>query len=280
MRVIEAAGLARHVESLCLEISTTLPADVAGALASYRGRERSDSGRGVIDLVLENARVASELGVPLCQDTGVFTVYLTLAQGDVVEGDFSGEASRAVARATERGSLRPSLVSDPLGSRVNTGDNTPPLVEFELAQSGQSTLGVMAKGGGSEMASRLEMLPPGAGWDGALEFIVRTVEALGARACPPLVLGVGIGGSFDRAPALARKALMAPLDEGAGDPAVRGREAELVERVNALGIGPGGHGGTVTCFGARVVEAPCHMANLPVALSVSCHALRRKSMPI
>ncbi len=280
MRVIEAADLADRIEELCLEVSTALPADVTDALSRFRAREESESGRRVIDLILENARAATELGVPLCQDTGFFTVYLTLAPGDAISGDLEGEAAGAVARATERGRLRPSVVRDPVGARVNTGNNTPPLVEMELSRAQESTLGVMAKGGGSEMASRLAMLAPGAGWGGALEFIVGMVEELGARACPPLVLGVGMGGSFDSVTRLAKKALMRPLDEQTADPAVRAREEELVSEVNRLGIGPGGHGGTVTCFGARITEAPCHMAILPVALSVSCHALRRKTVPI
>lgn len=280
MRVIEASRLAGEVEALCLEVSTAFPADAAEALIRYRALEESDAGRSLIDLILQNAAAAAELGVPLCQDTGIFTIYLTLAAGTALAGDVVREAGDAVARATVRGALRPSVVADPIGGRVNTGDNTPPLVEVEFSQGEESTLGVMAKGGGSETASRLAMMPPGAGWNGALEFIVGTVEALGAGACPPLVLGVGIGGSFDRAPKLAKKALMIPLDVEAPDPASRDREAELIERVNRLGIGPGGHGGSVTCFGARIIEAPCHMANLPVALSVNCHALRRKTIPI
>jgi fumarate hydratase subunit alpha len=280
MRVIEASRLGQDIEALCLEVSTVLPADAAEAIARYRGIEESPAGRSAMDLILENARVASELGVPLCQDTGIFTIYLTLAPPTSIEGDLEREAGKAVARATAIGSLRPSVVADPLGRRVNTGNNCPPLVEVEVVSGEQSTLGVLAKGGGTEMASRLAMMPPGAGWAGALEFIVRVVESFGARACPPLLLGVGVGGSFDRAPKLAKKALMTPLDVETSDPATRAREAELVERVNRLGIGPGGVGGTVTCFGARIAEAPCHMANLPVALSLNCHSLRRKTVPI
>jgi tartrate/fumarate subfamily iron-sulfur-dependent hydro-lyase alpha chain len=280
MRVIEASRLAQDIEDLCLEVSSVLPRDVVEALARCKGLEESPAGRSVIDLILENAHVAADLGVPLCQDTGIFTVYLTLAPGTAVEGDLAREAGRAVARATERGSLRPSVVSDPVGRRANTRDNSPPLVEVEWASGGRSALGVLAKGGGSEMASRLAMMPPAAGWAGALEFIVGVVEQYGARACPPLVLGVGIGGSFDRAPKLAKKALMIPLDVETGDPGVRAREEELLERVNDLGIGPGSVGGRVTCIGARIIEVPCHMANLPVAVSVNCHALRRKTIPI
>lgn len=280
MRVLEASQIARKVEDLCIDVSVSLPNDAIDALTRFKSIEESPAGLSVIDLILKNARVAEDLGVPLCQDTGVFTIYLTVGSGTALEGDLVGEASGAVARATARCSLRPSIVSDPVGGRANTGDNSPPLVEVEVASGEETSLGVMAKGGGSEMASRLAMMPPGAGWPGVLEFIVGVVESYGARSCPPLVLGVGIGGSFDRAPRLAKKALMTPLDEETDDPAVRAREAEVVESVNRLGIGPGAVGGRVTCIGARIIEAPCHMANLPVAVSVNCHSLRRKTIAI
>lgn len=280
MKAIEASGLARDIERLCLEVSTHLAPDAVQALSELRSVEQSPEGRSAIDLILENARVAAEIGVPLCQDTGIFTIYLDLAPGTAILGDLAHEASLAVARATEKGALRPSVVSDPLGARLNTGDNAPPLIEVSASPDDESTLGVIAKGGGSEMASRLAMMPPGAGWEGALDFVVGVVDLLGPRACPPLVLGVGVGGGFERAAKLAKKALMTPLDVEAADPEVRAREAQLVERVNMLGIGPGAVGGTVTCFGARILEAPCHMATLPVAVSVNCHALRRKTMQI
>ncbi|MBU4386565.1 MAG: fumarate hydratase [Actinobacteria bacterium] len=280
MRVLSTRRLGRLVESLCEEVSTELPADVVEALSRYRRSEESPTGRNVIDMILENAGEARRLGVPLCQDTGVFTVYLTLGAGTALDGDFAGEASAALARATERGSLRPSVVRDPTGGRENTCDNTPPLLEVSVSRGDETTLGVLAKGGGCEMASRVAMLPPGAGWPGVLDFILEVVERRGAGACPPLVLGVGIGGSFDAAPKLAKRALLAPLDEPNPDPEASRREEELVGAVNRLGIGPGALGGTVTCIGARILEAPCHMATLPVALCVNCHSLRRKVITI
>jgi len=280
MRVLSARRLGHMVESLCEEVSSQLPPDVMEALSLYRGSEESPNGRNVIDMILENADEARRLGVPLCQDTGVFTVYLTLGTGTAVDGDFAAEASAGLARATERCSLRPSVVADPVRGRKNTGDNTPPLLEVRVSGGEETTLGVLAKGGGCEMASGMVMLPPGAGWQGVLEFILEAVEEKGAGACPPLVLGVGIGGSFDVAPKLAKRALLVPLDDKNPDPVVSGREEELVEAVNRLGIGPGALGGTVTCIGARILEAPCHMATLPVALSVNCHSLRRKVITI
>lgn len=277
MRTIEAARLGEVIEGLVLDITTGLPEDVAGALDDARSRERSPAGRRALDMILENAARAREDGVPICQDTGVFTVYLTLGEGTAVEGDFNAEASAAVARATAMGALRSSVVAEPLDARVNTGDNTPPLLEVEISSGSETTVAVLAKGGGSEMASRAAMLPPGAGWPGVLEFVLGVVAEVGAQSCPPLVLGVGTGGGFDRAPALAKRALLIPLDRENPDGRTAAREAELVREVNALGIGPGALGGTVTCVGVRIAQAPCHIANLPVAVSVNCHALRRKT---
>ena len=280
MRVIEASRLGEAIESLCLDIAATLPGDVLMALEQSRERERSEQGRSVLDMIIDNALVASVEGVPLCQDTGIFTVYVTLGSDTAIEGDLEAEASAAVARATERGRLRASVVADPLDERGNTGDNTPAFVELEMSAGPATTLGVIAKGGGSEMASRAAMLLPGSGWEGAREFVLETVAEVGARSCPPLVLGLGVGGTFDRAATMARRALMAPLDLPNPDERIASRERDLVAEVNRLGIGPGALGGTTTCIGARIIEAPCHMASLPVALSVNCHSLRRKTMEI
>ncbi|MHB8895363.1 MAG: fumarate hydratase [Candidatus Geothermincolia bacterium] len=280
MRALDAARIGEAVESLCLEISTTLPDDVLGALESFKEAERSEYARKVLDLIATNAEVARGVGVPLCQDTGAFTIYLTLGRDTCVRGDLEAEASAAVARATRAGSLRASVVEHPLDERANTGDNTPALIEVEVSSGEKTTLGVLAKGGGSEMASRAAMLPPAAGWEGVMDFVLSVVSELGARACPPLVLGLGVGGSFDRAPAMAKRALMIPLDEAAPDERTAGRESELVRAVNSLGIGPGAVGGTTTCIGVRLLEAPCHMTGLPVALSVNCHALRRRQIEI
>lgn len=280
MRGIPASVIGEQVESLCLEVSTRLPEDVVHALEHALEMEESHLGRSALEQMLKNARVASELSVPLCQDTGIFTVYLSLGRDTCIEGDVEAEVVDAVARATRKGALRASIVSDPLDSRVNTKDNTPPIIEMEAGSSEETTVGVIAKGGGSEMASRMTMLPPGAGWPGVLEWVVEVVSEVGARSCPPLVLGLGVGGSFDRAPALAMKALLIPLNVENPNAATAQRERELAEAVNRLGMGPAGVGGLVTCIGARIAEAPSHIANLPVALSMSCHALRRKVVQI
>jgi fumarate hydratase subunit alpha len=280
MRVIEASKLGEAIESLCLDVAANLPGDVLGALEQSREHERSEQGRSVLDMIIDNALIASTEGVPLCQDTGVFTVYVTLGSDTAVGGDLQAEASAAVARATVRGRLRASVVDEPLDARRNTGDNTPAFVEVEVSTGEVSTVGVIAKGGGSEMASRAAMLLPGSGWEGVREFVLEVVAEVGARSCPPLVLGLGVGGTFDRAAAMARRALMAPLDRVNPDERTALRERDLVSEVNRLGIGPGALGGTTTCIGARIIEAPCHMASLPVALSVNCHSLRRNTIEI
>lgn len=280
MRTVEASRLGDLIEELCLDISTDLPPDVLSALERARAEERSDSGRRVIDMLLENARHAREVTVPLCQDTGGFSVFLDLALDTAVAGDIRAEAAGGVARATRRGGLRASVVAGPIDERRNTGDNTPPLLEIEASGEEESRLSVMAKGGGCEMASRLAMLPPGAGWEGVLEFALAVAGEVGARSCPPLVLGVGVGGSFNRAPLLAKKALLSPLDRENPDPTSAERELELTRAVNLLGIGPGALGGSVTCMGTRMLSEPCHMATLPVAVSVNCHSLRRKTITL
>lgn len=280
MRVLEANRLGPVIEELVLDVSSNLPDDVVSALEASLGRERSDRGKVVTRMILENARHAADLHVPVCQDTGAFTIFLDLAGDTAVKGDLVKEASAAVARATARGFLRPSMVEDPAGDRRNTGDNTPATVEVTVGRGGETRLAVMAKGGGCQMASSLAMLPPGAGWAGVTEHVTGVVERYGAGSCPPLVLGLGIGGGFDTACGLAARALLRPLDEQNPSASAAEREERLRREVNRLGIGPGGLGGTTTCLGVRIEEAPCHIATLPVALSISCHALRRKAVAV
>lgn len=280
MRAIEAAEIGRLVESLCLRVSCELPRDVEKALVDALPQEHSPEGREALEILLKNAKVAREEGLPVCQDTGVFCVFLSLAPGDWIDGDLRAQVDAGVARATTDGHLRSSVVSDPAGRRVNTGDNTPALISIEQACGGGSRLSVLSRGGGSENASRVVMLQPGEGWAGVVAFIAGVAGEVAARSCPPLILGVGVGGSFDRAPVLAKKALLVPLDERNRDPEAEAAEKEILQAANATGVGPGALGGTVTCVGVRILKEPCHVANLPVAVSVSCHALRRATITL
>jgi fumarate hydratase subunit alpha len=276
MRVLEASRIGKAIESLCLEISRDLPPDVIAALENARPAERSQAALSVLDLIIENARIARETGVPLCQDTGIFTLFLDVGKDTGVEGDLAAEASAAVAAATRKGALRASVVRHPVDERENTGDNTPAFIDVSIGAAEKTRLAVLAKGGGSEMASRAAMLTPGAGWEGVKDFVLKAVSETGARSCPPLILGIGIGGTFDSVTSLAKKALLVPLDTPAADARTEAREREMLSSVNGLGIGPGALGGTTTSIGVKILEAPCHMASLPVALSVCCHSLRRR----
>lgn len=280
MKSLDAAAFGSLVEQLCLEVSHTLPLDVSKALEDARGKEKSPLGREVIEMILENASEAERLGVPLCQDTGSFAIYLGVGDDVCVTNEILPKAGEAVSRATERGHLRASIVSPPVEGRVNTKNNNPPALYVELLPGEKSFLAVLAKGGGSEMSSRATMLPPGAGWIGIRKFAVGVVDELGPYSCPPLVVGIGIGGGFDRAPFLAKKALLLPLDEPNPDGELSKQERKITEEINTLGIGPAAFGGTITCLGTKIMQAPCHMATLPIAVCLSCHSLRRKIVEI
>lgn len=280
MRVLEASMLGAAVRELCLEVSTGLSPDVLSALEAARALEESPQAARAIDLIVENARVATADGVPLCQDTGAFNVFLDLGRDTCVEGNLQSACSAAVADATAKGRLRASVVSRPADERLNTGDNTPAFLDVSFSSGDETRLGVMAKGGGSEMASRAGMLAPGAGWEGIMDFACEVVDRKGAGSCPPLVLGLGIGGTFATVAGLAARALLRGLDEPAEDESAGRRQRELTDAVNRLGIGPGALGGRTTCLGTRIASAPCHMASLPVALCVCCHSLRRKVITV
>ncbi len=293
MRKLRASFVAEIVYSLCLDISFRLPDDVRRCVKNALNIEESERGRSVLRLILENASLAGEKGVPICQDTGIFSVMLFIGRDTCIFGDLQSEISQAVRCATADGALRASIVIDPLGERRNTGDNTPSsVICLNHAMEG-TYLGVMAKGGGSEMASAVRVLPPSSGMEGVIDFIRDVVIEKGPSACPPLFLGIGVGGSFDESARLAKMALMLPFDRDEAPPpffldalgaerneSSRQREREILKAVNLTGIGPGGFGGSVTCLGVRVLEAPCHIANLPVALCLNCHALRRKIVQI
>lgn len=292
MREIRASYVAEIVYSLCLDISFRLPDDVRRCIENALDIEESWRGRSVINLILENASLAGEKGVPICQDTGMFTVVLFIGRDAYISGDLRSDITQAVRRATLDGALRASVVADPLGERKNTNDNTPPSIMCLTHGLEGTYVGVMAKGGGSEMASAGKMLLPSSGMEEVIDYVVNLVIEKGPSACPPLFLGIGVGGSFDESTRIAKLALMMPFDrddapafilDAAGaerNEVSRLREKRIHEAVNMTGIGPGGFGGSVTCLGVRVLEAPCHIANLPVAICLNCHALRRKIVQI
>lgn len=274
--MITKSQVADAVFAAIPRLARVLPPDVAAALAAAREVEDGPRGRFVLDQLMENARIAAEDQVPLCQDTGTVWVSLEVGPGVLVPGDVFSGVDEAVGRAYTEALLRKSVVRDAIFDRTNTGDNTPAFCDVHLVdEPGAARLHVMLKGGGSDNASRVVMLAPGAGKRGVVEELVRCVREKGANACPPLVVGVGIGSTFDKVAALAKRALMRPVDEPADDPSVRALEEELLETVNATGIGPGGLGGRTTALAVRVNTAPCHIAALPLAINMGCSAMRR-----
>lgn len=276
MRTVTAAAITETVARLCVEANTRLPADVEAALAAARETEDWPSACEGLDLLQQNLAVAAKRQLPICQDTGMACVFVRLGGGVRIDGDLTAAVNEGVRQGYEQGCLRKSIVADPL-RRVNTGDNTPALLTLEWTAGETLEITVAPKGAGSENMSRLAMLKPADGEAGVRRFVLETVRTAGANPCPPVIVGVGIGGSFDKAALLAKKALLRPLDVPNPDPCYAALEAQLLDEVNTLGIGPQGFGGRTTALGLSIEAAPTHVASLPVAVNMSCHATRRAS---
>jgi len=271
VREIDVADVRDTIERLCLDANYELPDNVVDALAAAREREVSPVGKQTISLLLENADVAQAGRVPMCQDTGTVVVFADIGQDVHLAGGSLREAiDEGVRRAYTSGYLRPSIVERPVGKRVNTRDNTPAVVHLDLVPGDRVAFTLLAKGGGAENMSRMAMLMPADGLSGVLDFVVETVEIAGPNACPPVIVGVGVGGTFDTVASLAKHGLTRPIGSEHLDPEVREIEAQLLERVNALGIGPHGFGGRVTALAVHVELAPTHIASLPVAVNLQC----------
>ena len=274
MRTISAAQITGTVARLCVQANTRLPGDVSAALKACRRSEPWPLAQETLGLLEDNLSLARERDLPICQDTGMACVFVELGQEVHIDGGFEEAIHQGVRQGYTEGYLRKSIVSDPL-RRVNTEDNTPASITVRIVPGDRCTLTVAPKGFGSENMSRLAMLKPADGVEGVKRFVVDTVRRAGPNPCPPTVLGIGIGGSFDKVAALAKHALLRPLDEKNPDPFYAALEAELLEEINALGIGPQGFGGRTTCLGLAIETAPTHVAGLPVAVNVSCHVTRR-----
>ena len=274
MRTISAAAVTDAVARLCIQANTQLPPDVAAALDRARSQEPWPLARETLDLLWDNLELARRQDLPICQDTGMACVFVELGQEVHIDGDFEQAVHEGVRRGYGEGYLRKSIVGDPL-RRVNTGDNTPAFITLRLVPGDRCAITVAPKGCGSENMSRLGMLRPADGVEGVKRFVVETVQKAGSNPCPPTVLGIGVGGSFDKVAALAKHALLRPLDQPNPDPFYAQLERELLEEINALGVGPQGFGGKTTCLGLAIEAAPTHVAGLPVAVNVSCHVTRR-----
>lgn len=274
MRTIPAAEITKAVARLCIRANTVLPPDVAAALEACRASEPWPLAGETLALLQDNLVQARERDLPICQDTGMACVFVELGQEVHIDGNFEEAVHQGVRRGYGEGYLRKSMVADPL-HRVNTEDNTPASITVRIVPGDKCVLTVAPKGFGSENMSRLGMLKPADGVEGVKKFVVETVRLAGPNPCPPVVLGVGIGGSFDKVAALAKHALLRPLNQKNPDPYYAQLEGELLEEINSLGIGPQGFGGRTTCLGLAVETAPTHVAGLPVAVNVSCHVTRR-----
>lgn len=274
MREIHASAITEAVAELCISTNKHLNKDVYQALGSAMEREPHESAKETLRLLMENAQVARQESMAICQDTGMAVVFLEIGQDVHITGGSIDEAvNLGVRRGYDEGFLRKSVVGDPL-SRKNTGDNTPAVIHTEVVPGEQVKVIVAPKGFGSENMSRVAMLNPSDGVDGVKGFVLDTVRLAGSNPCPPMVLGIGIGGTFEKVTLLAKKALLLPLNVGNTDPYYRQLEGELLNAVNETGIGPQGFGGQTTCLGLHILTYPTHIAGLPVAVNVSCHVTR------
>ncbi len=276
MKNIDAKVIEDTVARLCIEANLRLPPDVINAIESAEKAEPWDGAKRILSLLGDNVRIASEKTLPVCQDTGMACVFVELGQDVHIDGDFEEAVDNGVRRGYGEGYLRKSVVCDPL-RRVNTGDNTPALLTVKLTRGDKMRITVMPKGFGSENMSALKMLKPADGVEGVKNFVLETVEKAGANPCPPIIVGVGIGGSFDKAAYLAKHALLRPVNEPNPDEYYAALESELLDKINALGIGPQGFGGKTTALAVLIEAMPTHVAGLPVAVNISCHATRRAS---
>ena len=277
MREISVTQITDAVERLCIDANTHLPGDVKCAIARCRACEDGIIAQGVLDKIIENYEIADSENVPICQDTGMACVFLEIGQDvHLVGGDLAQAVDEGVRRGYDRGFLRKSVVADPV-RRGNTGDNTPAMLYTEIVPGEQVKITVAPKGFGSENMSAIRMFKPSAGLQGIKDFILETVENAGPNPCPPMVVGVGIGGTFDKAALLAKKALMRPLDVRNPDPYYAQLETEMLEKVNALGIGPQGFGGRTTAIGLNIETMPTHIAGMPCAININCHVTRHKT---
>ena len=276
MRDIDSALITKTIARLCQEANYFLPDEMLQALRQAQKNEKSPLGRDVLGQLLENAELAARAKLPLCQDGGTAVVFMEIGQDVHINGDLARAVDEGVRQGYKEGYLRSSIVQKPFSARLNTGDNTPAVLHVELVPGDRMKIWVLPKGGGSENMSRLAMLEPGAGREGLIDFVLRAVEEAGSNPCPPIIVGVGIGGTSDKTLLLAKKALLRTVGQPSPDPETAGLERELLEKVNALGIGPEGFGGTVTALAVHVETFPTHIAQLPVAVNIQCHANRSK----
>ena len=276
MRQISAQQITCTVAKLCIEANSHLSQDIKDRLDTMQQQETWPQAKEILELIIENHRIADRENVPICQDTGMACVFLKIGQDVHIEGNLTDAVNEGVRRGYGEGYLRKSVVRDPL-DRVNTGDNTPAMLYTELVPGDRIEITVAPKGFGSENMSQVKMLRPSDGVEGVKAFVLKVVEEAGPNPCPPIVIGVGIGGTFDKAAYMAKKALLRNVDIPNEKPLYAELEKELLEKINALGIGPQGLGGKTTALAVNIESCPTHIAGLPVAVNINCHVTRHKT---
>ena len=279
MRTITAQAVIDNVARMCIESNRILPQDVRDRLAACAATEDNPAAQGIFRQLTENYELAEATGLPLCQDTGLAVFFVEVGHDLRVDGMTLRQAiNEGVRKGYDEGFLRKSAC-DPF-SRANTKDNTPAIIHFDLVEGDGLKIAFMAKGGGSENMSRVTMLAPAQGWAGIKKFVIERVAEAGPNPCPPTIVGIGVGGTFDYAPILAKKALLRKLDDTNPDPTLAAMEDELLEALNRLGIGPMGLGGKTTCLGVKIAMSPCHIASLPLAVNIQCHSSRHQEVEL
>lgn len=275
MRKIESQKITDTVKALFLDISFNLPQDVLEGIKEALKKEESTLGKETLQILLENAEISRERKIPLCQDCGFAAVFIKLGNRVEITGDNINEAiAEGVRQAYKEGYLRKSIVYDPVYDRINTKDNTPAAVTVEIVDGENIEIYVLPKGGGSENMSALRMLKPAQGENGVVDFVVETVKNAGSNPCPPVIVGVGIGGTSDKTMLLAKKALLRPLGQGNAEEKFANMESKILDKINNLGIGPQGFGGKITALAVHIETYPCHIASFPVGVNIQCHSAR------
>lgn len=277
MREIEAVKITQEVARMCQEANFYLGEDVIAALKKGRDNDASDVAKQVLDQILQNAEIAAAERIPLCQDTGLAVIFIDLGQDvHVTGGDLYIAIEDGIRKGYEEGYLRKSVVTQPFSARVNTKDNTPAVIHTRIVPGDQLKITVAPKGGGSENMSRVTVLKPAQGRSGVIDFVVNTVAEAGSNPCPPLIVGVGIGGTIEQTALIAKRSLLREVGKPNPDTEVADLEAELLKRINALGTGPQGFGGNTTALAVHIETYPAHIASMPVAVNIQCHSARHK----
>ncbi|MEE0777841.1 MAG: fumarate hydratase [Massilimicrobiota sp.] len=278
MREIKQEDIIQAVKTLCIEANYQLPQDVRNAIDQASQIEDGQLAKQTLSILKENAKMAQSLSVPICQDTGMACLFVEIGQDVHVQGSLQDALQEGVRQGYQEGYLRKSVVDDPVFDRINTKDNTPALIHYEIVEGDKLKIIVAPKGFGSENMSQVKMLKPSDGVEGIKDFVLKVVEEAGPNACPPMVIGVGIGGSFDYVTYLAKKAMLRDIGTHHSDLRYQQLEEELLEKINQLGIGPAGYGGKTTALSLNIETYPTHIAGMPVAVSICCHVARHKEV--